>query len=119
MLRIYVRLVAILLALSGMGALVVLIRGVGLIVGIFYLSSTAIFAWIGFSRRDCAIVRGVVGAMGVLFLVSGLLVALTMGVLGFPFQGKVWEAGLVQAALGGLTMACAAVLPCEDEPTIS
>jgi hypothetical protein len=119
MLRIYARLLAIVLALGGIAALVVLIRGVGLGVGIFYLSSAAIFAWVGFSRRDSAIVRGAVGGMGVLFLLSGLLVALTFGILGFPFEGRGWEAGLVQAALGGLTMACAVLLPCDDEPTIS
>jgi hypothetical protein len=118
MLRIYARLLAVVLVLIGI-ATIVLIRGVGLGVGIFYLCSAAIFAWIGFSRRGSAILRGVVGTMGVLFLLSGLLVALTMSVLGFPFEGRGWEAGLAQAALGGLMMACAVLLPCDDEPTIS
>jgi hypothetical protein len=117
MLRIYSRLLAVVLAMSGIAALV-LIRSVGLGVGIFHLSSAAIFAYGGFSRRDSAIIRGVVGTMGVLLLLSGLLVALTMSFLGFPFEGRGWEAGLVQAALGGLTMACAVLLPCDDEPTI-
>jgi hypothetical protein len=118
MLRIYARLLAIVLVLSATAALA-LLRGVGLGVGIFHLSSAAIFAWAGFSRRGSAIIRGVVGAMGVLFLLLGLLVALTMSILGFPFQGRYWEVGLMQAALGGLTMACAVLLPCDDEPTIS
>jgi hypothetical protein len=38
-----------------------------------------------------------------------------MGILGFPFEGRGWEAGLAHAALGGLTMACAVLLPCDDE----
>jgi hypothetical protein len=113
MLRIYALLLAIVLVLSGTAALA-LIRGGGLGVGIFHLTSAAIFAWLGFSRRNPAIIRGVVGTMGGLFLLSGLLVAFTMSILGFPFEGKVWEAGLVQAALGGLTMACAVLLPCDD-----
>jgi hypothetical protein len=117
MLRIYARLLAIVLVLSATAALA-FIRGVGLGVGIFHLSSAAIFVWVGFSRRDSTIVRGVVAGMGVLFLLLGLLVALTMSILGFPFEGRYWEAGLVQAALGGLTMACAVLLPCDDEPTI-
>jgi hypothetical protein len=117
MLRIYAHLFAVVLALSGIAALV-LFRGVGLAVGIFYLCSAAIFAWVAFSRRDPTIVRGVVAGMGVLFLLSGLLVALTMSILGFPFEGRYWEAGLVQAAVGGLTMVCAALLPCDDESTI-
>jgi hypothetical protein len=118
MVRIYARLVAIVLVLSGTAALA-LIQSVGLGMGIFYLCSAAIFAWVGFSRRDSAIVRGVVAGMGLLFLLSGLLVALTMSALGFPFEGRYWEAGLVQAALGGLSMVCAVLLPCDDEPTIS
>ncbi len=118
MLRIYARLLAAVLALSGIAALV-LMRGLGLGAGIFYLCSAVIFAWVGFWPRDCTIVRGVVAGMGVLFLLSGLLVALTMSVLGFPFEGRVWEAGLAHAAVGGLTMVCAVVLPCDEEPTIS
>ena len=82
--------------------------------GIFHLGSAAIFAYAGFSRRDSDIIRGVVGMIGVLLLLSGLLVALTVSVLGFPFEGRGWEAGLGQAGLGGLTMACAVLLPCDD-----
>ncbi len=118
MLSFYARLFAVVLAVSGIATLV-RIPGVGLGVGIFHLSSAAIFAYAGFSRRDSTIIRGVVGGMGVLLLLSGLLVALTMSFLGFPFEGRGWEAGLIQAALGGLTMACAVLLPCDDETTIS
>ncbi len=118
MLRIYAGLLAVVLALSGIAALV-LIRGMGLGVGIFHLSSAAVFAWVGFSRRDSAVVRGVVAGMGVLFLLSGLLVALTMSALGFPFEGRYWEAGLVQGAIGGLSMAAAVLLPCDDDPAVS
>ena len=118
MLRFYARALAVLLILSSI-VFLVRVAGMGLGVGIFHLSSAAIFAYVGFSRRNSAIVRGVVGGLGVLFLLSGLLVALIVSFLGFPFEGRGWEAGLVQAALGGLTMACAVLLPCDDEPTIS
>jgi hypothetical protein len=117
MLRFYARALAVLLTLSSI-VFFVRVAGIGLGVGIFHLSSAAIFAYVGFSRRNSAIIRGVVGGLGVLFLLSGLLVALTVSFLGFPFEGRGW-AGLVQAALGGLTMACAVVLPCDDEPTVS
>jgi hypothetical protein len=43
------------------------------------------------------------------------MVALAMSILGFPFGGRGWEVGLVHAAFGGLTMACAVLLPCDDE----
>jgi hypothetical protein len=54
-----------------------------------------------------------------LFFCTGLLVALTMSVLGFPYEGKGWEAGVVHATVGALTMACAVSLPCEDERPLS
>jgi hypothetical protein len=34
---------------------------------------------------------------------------------GFPFGGRGWEVGLAHAALGGLSMACAVLLPCDDD----
>ena len=58
---------------------------------------------------------GVGAAMGSLFLLFGLVVALVMGILGFPFEGRVWEVGLAHGTFGGLTMACAVLLPCDDE----
>ena len=118
MLHIYARVLAVVLALIGITVLV-RIPGVGLGVGIFHLSSAATSAYVGFAQRGSAIIRDVVGGIGMLLLLSGLLVALTMSFLGFPFEGRGWEAGLAQAALGGLTMACAVLLPCDDEPTIS
>jgi hypothetical protein len=87
---------------------------VGLLVGAAYFLSAAVFAYAGFSRGDAAIVRIVVAAMGSFFLVSGLLVALAMSILGFPFEGRGWVVGLAHAAFGGLTMACAVLLPCDD-----
>jgi len=112
MLRIYACVVAAVLGVIAIAA-AVRISSAGL--GVLYLSSAAIFAYAGFSRRNSTIIRSVVAAMGLFFLLTGLLVALTMSVLGFPFQGKGWEVGLVHAAFGGLTMACAVLLPCDNE----
>jgi hypothetical protein len=114
MLRIYACVVAAVLGVIAIAA-AVRISSAGLGVSVLYLSSAAIFAYAGFSRRNSTIIRSVVAAMGLFFLLTGLLVALTMSVLGFPFQGKGWEVGLVHAAFGGLTMACAVLLPCDDE----
>ena len=114
MLRIYARVSAAVVAVIAIAAAVRLSK-VGLGVSVLYMSAAAIFAYAGFSRRSSTIIRSVVAAMGTFFLVSGLLLALTMGIVGFPFEGKVWEAGLVHAAFGGLTMACAVLLPCDDE----
>jgi hypothetical protein len=82
---------------------------------VLYVVSAGIFAYAGFSRRDTTAIRTVVAAMGSFFLLSGLLIALVMSILGFPFEGRGWEVGLVHAAFGGLTMACAVLLPCDDE----
>jgi hypothetical protein len=114
MLRIYARILAVVLALAGIAALESLLK-VGRGVGILYLSLAALLAYVAFPQRDSAILRSVVGGIGFLFFSTGLLVALTMSVLGFPYEGEGWEAGLGHAAVGALTMACAGSLPCEDE----
>jgi hypothetical protein len=114
MLRIYARVLAAVLGVIAIAAAVRISR-VGLGGSVLYLSSAIIFAYAGFSGRPSTIIRSVVAAMGLFFLLTGLLVALIMGILGFPFEGGGWEWGLVHAAFGGLTMACAVLLPCDDE----
>ena len=114
MLRIYARVSAAVLTVIAI-AVAVRISSAGLSVSVLYLGSAAIFAYAGLSRGNSAIIRSVVAAMGVFFLLSGVLVALLMSILGFPFEGRGWEVGLVHAAFGGLTMACAVLLPCDDE----
>ena len=116
MLRIYARVSAAGLAVIAVAAAVRISRA-GLGVSVLYLASAAIFAYAGFSRRRAPLVRSIVAAIGSFFLLSGLLVALTMSILGFPFEGRGWEVGLVHAAFGGLSMACAVLLPCSDEST--
>ena len=117
MLRIYARLLAAaLVVIAVAAAIAVRIPSEGLGVGVlFYVGSAAVFAYAGFRRGEAALVRSVVALMGVVFLVSGLAVALTMGIVGFPFGGKGWVFGLANAAVGGLTIACAGLLPCDDD----
>jgi hypothetical protein len=91
----------------------------GLLLSVLYVGSAAVFFYAGFRRGEAGVVRMVVAAMGSLLLVLGLLLALAMGVLGFPFEGRYWVVGLGHAALGGVTMACAALLPCDDEGSSS
>jgi hypothetical protein len=114
MLRIYARILAAVLGVIAIAA-ARRMTGAGLGTGVLYLGSAAIFAYAGFWLRNAATIRIVVAAMGTLFLLLGLLVALAMGILGFPFEGRGWVVGLAHAALGGLTMACAVLLPCDDE----
>jgi hypothetical protein len=114
MLRIYARILAAVLGVIAIAA-ARRMTGAGLGAGVLYLCSAAVFAYAGFSLRNAATIRIVLAVMGSLFLLLGLLVALAMGILGFPFEGRGWEAGLAHAALGGLTMACAVLLPCDEE----
>ena len=111
MLRIYARVWAAALGVIAV-AVAIRISRVGLGMSVLYLGSAAIFAYAGFSGRNSTIIRSVVAAMGLFSLLSGLLVAFIMGILGFPFEGRGWEVGLVHAAFGGLTMACAVLLSC-------
>ena len=114
MLRNYARVSAAVLALIAIAAAVRISR-LGLGVSVLYLGSAAVFAYAGFSRRNTTTIRSVVAVMGLFFLLSGLLVAVTMSVLRFPYEGRGWESGLMHAAFGGLTMVCAMLLPCRDE----
>jgi hypothetical protein len=114
MLRIYTRLLAVVLALIGIADLATIIR-VDPGTGIIYLSLAGIVAYVGFFQRESDIVRIVVAGMGGVFLLLGLFLALVMSVLGFPYEGEVWAMGLGHATLGALTMACAVLLPCADE----
>jgi hypothetical protein len=114
MLRIYARVLAAALVAMAVLAAVGLPNG-GLGVSVLYVGLGAVFAYAGFRRGEAAITRSVVAIMGSVLLVSGLLLALAMGILRFPFGGKGWEVGLAHAALGGLTMVCAVLLPCDDD----
>jgi hypothetical protein len=114
MLRIYARLLAVALVAMAVVATVRIPNG-GLGVSVLYAGSAAVFAYAGFRRGEASVVWIVVAAMGTLLLASGLLLALGMGVVGFPFEGRYWVVGLAHAALGGLTMTCAVLLPCDDD----
>ena len=114
MLRIYTRVLAVVLALIGVAALAG-VFGVGPGAGVLYLISAGIVAYAGSSEREPDIVRTVVGGMGLLFWISGLVLAVIMGALGFPYEGRFWEVGLWHAALGALSVSCAVLLPCADE----
>ena len=114
MLRIYTRVLAVVLALIGVAALAG-IWGVGPGASVLYLISAGIVAYAGSSEREPDVVRTVVGGMGLLFWISGLLLAVIMGALGFPYEGRFWEVGLWHAALGAFSVSCAVLLPCADE----
>src|SRR5918997_19680 len=114
MLRVYTRVLAVALALIGIAALAGISEG-GPGAGVLYLISSGIVTYAGSSGRDPGVVRTVVGGVGLLFLLSGLSLAVLVGALGFPYEGRYWEAGLWHACLGALSMSCAALLPCADE----
>ena len=114
MLRIYTRVLAVVLALIGIAALAGAF-GVGPGAAVLYLISAATVAYAGSSEREPDIVCTVVGGMGLLFWISGVFLAFIMDALWFPYEGRFWEVGLWHAALGALSVTCAVLLPCADE----
>src|SRR5215211_4322726 len=114
MLRIYARLLAVALVAMAVVA-TVRIPNWALGVSVLYVGSAAVFAYAGFRRGEAALVRSVVAAMGSLFLASGLLLALAMGVAGFPIEGRYWVVGLAHAIVNPPRAACAVLLPCDDD----
>lgn len=113
MLRLYARVLAVVLALAG-GAILLGVFAVGVAVSALYLGLAAVVAWVSFLRKP-EFLRAVVGGVGGIFLLSGLFLAVVVSILGFPYQGTGWEMGLANAALGASSMACAVLLPCADE----
>ena len=87
MLRIYTRVLAVVLALIGVAALAGAF-GVGPGAAVLYLISAGTVAYAGSSEREPDVVRTVVGGVGLLFWISGLLLGGIMGALGFPYEGR-------------------------------
>jgi hypothetical protein len=81
-----------------------------------FLGTAAIFAYVGFWHRDAAVIRAVVSGLGVLYLSSGVILAILFVALEFPFAGRGYVETLGLAAFGGISAMCSRVLPCEEEP---
>ena len=98
MLRIYARVLAAALVVIAAAAAVGIPNG-GLGLSVLYVVSAAVFAYAGFSRPVTAIVRAVRARV--------------------PLRREGLGSGAAHAALGGLTMACAVLLPGDDEGSAS
>lgn len=113
--RTYARLVAVVLILaSAAGLFEWLALGQGSV--ILYLFTAGVFAYAGGRWCDAGFTRAVVGSFGKFYLASGLVVAVLFVVLGFPFKGGGYAEALGLAIVGGASIVCSRVLPCEDDP---
>lgn len=116
MLRVYARLTGAALALLGMAGLLGIWDAMyGDIV--LYFFTAAVFLYVGFRRWTSRELRGVVGGMGlVLLLIGGSIVGIQF-VLGLPFEDTFVKDNFVRIGLGLLSILCAILLPCKDDPT--
>lgn len=115
LLRTYARGAAVLLALVALaGFLGIPALGGG--VALLCLGTAGIFAYVGYWQRDVAVVQAAVGGLGVLYLVVGVILAILLVALEFPFEGTGYVETLGVAAFGGISTVCSQVLPCEEEP---
>jgi hypothetical protein len=115
LLRTYARLVAVVLVLASVADLLGwLALGTG--AALLYVFTAGVFAYAGGRQGDEGFTRAVVGGFGGFYLASGLLLAIVFVVLEFPFGGGAYAEAFGLAALGGLSAACARVLPCDDDP---
>ena len=115
LLRAYARLAAVVLVLASLASLfgwLALGKGSALL----YLFTAGIFTYAGGRWWDAGFTREVVGSFGKFYLASGLVLAVLFAVLRFPFEGGAYAEALGLTVLGGLSAACARVLPCEDDP---
>ena len=86
---------------------------------LLFLGTAAIFAYVGFWNRDDAVIRAVIGGLGVLYLISGVLLAISLVALELPFESRGYVETIGLAAFGGISVVCARALPCEDGPSRS
>lgn len=115
LLRTYARGAALALGLAAMaGFLGAPVPGVAY--ALLCLGTGSIFAYVGFGERDASLTRAVVGGLGTLHLVSGVALAVLFVALGFPFERHGYAHTLGLMAFGGLCVACARSLPCDDSP---
>ncbi len=100
-------------------AAIVVFFGVPVLAGgepLLYLGTAAIFAYVGFWKRDATLTSAVVGGLGMLYLVSGAILAVSFVALEFPFEGRGFVETLGPVFFGGISTWCSRVLPCEDDP---
>ena len=102
----------VLAAVAGLFGVPVLAGGGPLL----YLGTAAIFAYVGFWKRDAALTRAVVGGLGILYLLSGAILAVSFVALEFPFDGRGFVETLGLVFFGSISTWCSRVLPCEDDP---
>lgn len=93
----------------------------GSVQGVFYLGSGGIFLYTGFSGMRARDVRGIVGGMGMLYLVTGVFVIFLSIAYELPplSDYDFWD-DYGRLALGSLSIFVARFLPCRDDlPAVS
>lgn len=118
MVRAYAKVTGIALILIAVADALFDIQGVSLLEDVLYLSTGAIFAYIGFRLRDPRDIRYVVSGMGVLYLLAGMSVLALNLFFGLPLESEDegFVGDILRAAFGVLNILVAALLPDEGDP---
>ncbi|QIN78355.1 hypothetical protein GBA65_07280 [Rubrobacter marinus] len=113
MLRLYARIVGLILVLLGLAGLVGVV-GVSVATSFYHAAVGTFFAYLGFWQRDALVIRSVVSGMGVmLLLVKGVTISMPLFWGGAPFLGPMEVTCLV---VGVLSILAAKYLS-DDAPT--
>jgi len=91
-------------ALAGAAILSGIVEAKHLGVGLLSLFAGTVFAYVSFWYRDQALMRAVVGGIGLLYLLGGLLLATLMVFLRFPYQEEGFVLYLGNAILGAISV---------------
>jgi hypothetical protein len=85
---------------------------------LLFLFTGFVFLYAGFmqNRNSSGEIRGMVGGMSILYLLSSGVLPLAMFMVGLPLDTLELEGVLKRGAIGGLSLLCAYFLPCEDDP---
>lgn len=99
MLRLYARIVGLILVSLGLAGLVGVV-GVSVATSVYHAAVGALFSYLGFWQRDAVVIRSVVGGMGVmLLLVKGVTISVPLLWGGGPLLGPMEVTCLVVGAL--------------------
>ena len=113
MVRTYAGIVGVSLVLIGVVGLVLGERSllgvlnIDILEDITHLVTGGLLAYVGFGQRDVGLARNVVGALGVIYLLVGVLGFLAPALFGLLPHGYTIVDNLIHLAAGGLSIAVA------------
>lgn len=118
LLRTYARVAGVVLVLLGVAGLSGILGEEQVGDNLLFLLTGLIFLYAGFTekRNSSEEVRVMVGGMSILYILSSVVLPLALFVVGLPLDTPELADIAKRAAIGGLSLLCTFLLPCEDDP---